>query len=179
MQTMPNTSLSVAGVPHPAPQWGAGGEADRLAPVRGEVATPSIRPIHPSAESIERSAELLSHQQQRLLDQLYAQVLQGPLPRSDGLERDPSSGNVRLAEHVIHILPINAHPSRVGIADDGEIIFEWGTPGEGVEVAIADDGQIAAVLPLPGGDCEVMDIAPSDAVTSLPHAVLRAIQAVG
>lgn len=179
MQTMPDTFLSVTDIPHPAPQWGAGGEAGRAALVRGEIAAPSIRPIDPSAESIESSAELLSHQQQRLLDQLYVQVLQGPLPRPDGLEREPTQGNVRLAESVIHILPNSAHPPRVGIADDGEIIFEWGAPGEGVEVAIADDGRITALLPLPNGECQAMDIAPSDAVTSLPQAVRQAIHRVG
>ena len=132
-----------------------------------------------SIQKVEWGVLSLSHQQQRLLDQLHVQVLQGPLPRPDGLAREPAVGSVRLAEHLIRILPVNAPLPRVGIADDGEIIFEWGAPGEGVEVAVAGDGQIAALLPLPSGECEVMNITPSDAVTSLPQAVLQAIQTVG
>ena len=110
------------------------------------------------------------------MDQLHLQVLQGPLPRPDGLERDPTSEGVRLAEHIIRVLPIEVQPPRVGIADDGEIIFEWGTPSDGVEIAIADGGQIEAVLPLPGGECQVIDMAPSDMVTSLPQSLLQVIQ---
>lgn len=177
MQTMSNTSLSVANIPHSAPQWSSGGEADRLASAHSEVVAPSMRPIQPSAASVELRMEMLSRHQQRLLDQLHAQVLQGPLPWPDGLERGPISESIRLAEHIIRILPVEAAQlARVGIADDGEIILGWGTPGEGVELAVEDDGQISAVLPLPNGDCRVMEVALSDVMTSLPLSLIGAIQ---